>query len=161
MGSTPEWQGSVMASEFLETTVDKFVFRVRRDCWYSDSGVWVRLEDGSARVGVSDYLQQASGDVAFVDVRPVGTALAVGDELAAIETMKVIISVHSPVAGTIVQLNEAFNESPELINQAPYSDGWLAVVELGDWETDRANLLDADRYLEGMRAQALEEVRRE
>jgi glycine cleavage system H protein len=150
-----------MADEFLETTVDKFVFRVRRDCWYSDSGVWAHLEDGLARVGVSDYLQQASGDVAFVDVRPVGTALAVGDELAAIETMKVILSVHSPVAGTIVQLNEAFNESPELINQAPYSDGWLAVVELGDWETDRANLLDADRYLEVMRAQALEEVRRE
>ena len=150
-----------MADEFLETTVDKFVFHVRRDCWYSDSGVWVRPEEGSARVGVSDYLQQASGDVAFVDVRPVGTTLAVGDELATIETMKVILSVHSPVAGTIVQVNEAFNESPELINQAPYSDGWLAVVELGDWETDRANLLDAERYLEVMRAQALEEVRRE
>jgi glycine cleavage system H protein len=150
-----------MADEFLETTVDKFVFRVRRDCWYSQFGVWVRLKDGSARVGVSDYLQQASGDVAFVDVRPVGTVLAAGEELATIETMKVILSVHSPVAGTVTRVNEALEGSPELINQAPYSDGWLAVVELGDWETDRANLLDAERYLEVMRAQALEEVRRE
>lgn len=150
-----------MADEFLETTVDKFVFRVRRDCWYSDSGVWVRPEDGSARVGVSDYLQQASGDVAFVDVQPAGTVLAAGEELASIETVKAILTVESPVSGTILQVNEALEQSPELINQAPYSDGWLAVVELGDRDTDRANLLDAERYLEVMRAQALEEVRRE
>jgi len=149
-----------MASEFLETTVDKFVFRVRRNCWYSQSGVWVHPEDGSARVGVSDYLQQASGDVAFVDVRPAGTVLAAGEELASIETIKVILTVESPLSGTVRQVNEAVEESPELINQAPYSDGWLAVVELGDWETDRASLLDAERYLELVHAQALEEVSR-
>ena len=149
-----------MADEFLETTVDKFVFRVRRDCWYSDSGVWVRPEDGSARVGVSDYIQQASGDVAFVDVQPAGTVLATGEELANIETVKAILTVQSPVAGTVLQVNEALEESPELINQGPYGDGWLAVIELRDWEADRANLLDAERYLQVMRAQALEEVRR-
>ena len=149
-----------MAAEFLETTVDKFVFRVRRDCWYSDSGVWVHLEDGSARVGVGDYLQQASGDVAFADVRPAGTVLAAGEELASIETIKVILSVESPVAGTIVQVNEALEENPELINQDPYGEGWLAVIELRDWEADRAGLLDAERYLEVMRAQAQEEVTR-
>jgi glycine cleavage system H protein len=149
-----------MASEFLETTVDKFVFRVRRDCWYSDSGVWVHLEDGSARVGVSDYLQQASGDVAFVDVRPVGTVLTAGEELASIETIKAILAVESPVAGTIAQVNEALDGSPELVNQEPYGEGWLAVIELGDWEADRVGLLDGERYLEVMRAQAQEEVTR-
>jgi glycine cleavage system H protein len=147
-----------MADEFLETTVDKFVFRVKCDCWYSESGVWVHLEDGSARVGVSDYLQQASGDVAFVDVRPAGTVLAAGDELAGIETIKAILSVQSPVAGTVHQVNEALEESPELINEAPYGDGWLAILEPRDWEADRANLLDAERYLEVMRAQAQEEM---
>ena len=149
-----------MADEFLETTVDKFVFRVRRECWYSDSGVWVHLDDGSARVGVGDYLQQISGDVAFVDVRPVGTVLGRGEELASIETIKVILSVESPVAGTIIQVNEALEGSPELVNQDPYGEGWLAVIELRDWETDRAGLLDAERYLEAMRAQAQEEVTR-
>lgn len=149
-----------MAAEFLETTVDKFVFRVRRDCWYSDSGVWVHLEDGSARLGVSDYLQQVSGDVAFADVRPPGTVLAAGEELASIETIKVILSVESPVAGNVIQVNEKLEGSPELINQDPYGEGWLAVVELRDWETDRVGLLDAERYLEAMRAQAQEEVTR-
>ena len=149
-----------MADEFLETTVDKFVFRVKRACWYSESGVWVHMEHGSARVGVSDYLQQASGDVAFVDVRPAGTVLAAGDELASIETIKAILSVQSPVTGTVRQVNEALEESPELINEAPHGDGWLAVIGLSDWEADRANLLDAERYLEVMRAQAQEEVTR-
>ena len=147
-----------MTDEFLETTVDKFVFRVKRACWYSESGVWVHLEDGSARVGVSDYLQQASGDIAFVDVRPAGTVLAAGDELASIETIKAILSVQSPVAGTVQRVNEALEESPELVNEAPYGDGWLAVMEPHDWPADRANLLDAEHYLEIMRAQALEEV---
>lgn len=149
-----------MTSEFLETTVDKFVFRVRRDCWYSQRGVWVHLEDGSARVGVSDYLQQASGDVAFVDVRPAGTVLEAGEELASIETIKVILTVESPISGTVRQVNEALEQSPELINQDPYGDGWLAVIELRDWEAERVKLLDAERYLEVMRAQALEEVSR-
>ncbi|MGQ9572711.1 MAG: glycine cleavage system protein H [Chloroflexota bacterium] len=149
-----------MANEFLETTVDKFVFRVRRDCWYSQRGVWVHLEDGLARVGVSDYLQQASGDVAFVDVRPPGTVLAAGKELASIETIKVILTVESPLSGTVRQVNEALEESPELINQDPYGKGWLALVEPRDWEADRASLLDAERYLEVMRTQALEEVSR-
>jgi len=149
-----------MTSEFLETTVDKFVFRVRRDCWYSQRGVWVHLEDGSARVGVSDYLQQASGDVAFVDVRPAGTVLEAGEELASIETIKVILTVESPISGTVRQVNEALEQSPELINQDPYGDGWLAVIELRDWEADRGSLLDAERYLEVVRVQALEEVAR-
>jgi len=149
-----------MVGEFLETTVDKFVFRVRRDCWYSDFGVWVHLEDGSARVGVSDYLQQVSGDIAFVDVRPAGTVLAAGEELASIETVKVLLAVESPISGTVRQVNEALEESPELINDDPYGEGWLAVIELRDWEADRAGLLDAERYLEVMRAQALEEVTR-
>jgi glycine cleavage system H protein len=112
-------------------------------------------------VGVSDYLQQASGDVAFVDVQPPGTVLAAGEELASIETVKAILTVESPVSGTILQVNEALEQSPELINQGPYGDGWLAVIELSDWQAHRVNLLDAERYLEVMRAQALEEVRRE
>jgi glycine cleavage system H protein len=150
-----------MASEFIETTVDKFVFRVKRGCWYSPSGVWVQPEDGVGRVGVSDFLQQRSGDVAFVDVQPVGTVLAPGDEFASIETMKVDLSLESPASGTITAVNERLVGSPELVNQDPYGEGWLALVELSDWEGDRGALLDAEGYLETMRAQALEEMRGE
>jgi len=150
-----------MAGEFIETTVDKFVFRVKRGRWYSPAGVWIEPEGNLGRVGVSDFLQQRSGDVAFVDVRPVGTALAVGDEIASIETMKVDLALDSPVSGSIFAVNEALKGSPELVNQDPYGEGWLALIELSDWEADRGALLDAEQYLETIRAEALEEMGRE
>jgi len=150
-----------MGDEFLQTVVDKFIFRVRRSCWYSPSGVWVQREDNIGRVGVSDFLQQSSGDVAFVEVRPVGTAVAAGDELASVETMKVNLSLESPVSGTIVAVNERLEDSPELANQDPYGEGWLALIELSDWEADRQALLDAAHYLEAIRAQALEDLGRQ
>jgi glycine cleavage system H protein len=149
-----------MASEFIETTVDKFVFRVKRGCWYSRPGVWVQPENGVGRVGVSDFLQQRSGDVAFVDVQPVGTVLTAGDEFASIETMKADLSLESPVSGTITAVNQQLASSPELVNQDAYGQGWLALIELSDWEADRRTLLDAEGYLEMMRDQALEEMGR-
>jgi glycine cleavage system H protein len=147
-----------MASELIETTVDKFVFRVKLGCWYSPVGVWVQPEGSVARLGLSDFLQQRSGDVAFINVRPVGTVITVGDEFASLETMKVDLALDSPVRGAIAEVNEALKERPELVNQDPYGDGWLALVELGNWEGDRQALLDATQYLEAIRAQALEEM---
>ncbi len=149
-----------MTTEFLETTVDKFVFKVKRGCWYSDSGVWVQLEEGLARVGLTDFLQQSSGDMAFVEVRPPGTILRRGDELANVETIKVTLVVASPLSGTIRQVNEELEDSPELVNQDPYGAGWLALIELSDWETDQAHLLEAEQYLELVRIQAEEAMRK-
>ncbi len=89
------------------------------------------------RIGLSDFLQQRSGDVAFAEVKPVGTALNFGDEVAVIETIKVNISLASPVSGKIVEVNPAMETAPEAINQDPYGAGWLAVIEATDWESDR------------------------
>ena len=149
--------------EVLETTVDKFVFRVAADRYYSREGVWASpLPQGEGRgvrvrVGVSDFLQQRSGDVAFAEVKPEGTVLAAGDEVAVIETIKVNISLTAPVSGKIVEVNPAMATAPEAINKDPYGEGWLAVIEPGDWETDRARLLDAQAYFTLMKRQAEEE----
>lgn len=149
--------------EYLETTVDKFTFKVARDRLYTRDGVWVlstESPDGvKVRIGLTDYLQQHSGDAAFANVKPVGTALNVGDEFAEIETIKVNVELPSPVAGIIVEVNKALEITPEVVNQDPYEKGWLAVVELTDWETDRAELLDAAAYLAVMQAQAEEELK--
>lgn len=149
--------------EYLETTVDKFTFKVARDRLYTPDGVWVlstESPDGvKVRIGLTDYLQQHSGDAAFANVKPVGTALNVGDEFAEIETIKVNVELPSPVAGIIVEVNKVLEITPEVVNQDPYEKGWLAVVELTDWETDRAKLLDAPAYLAVMQAQAEEELK--
>ena len=146
--------------EYLETTVDKFIFRVATDRYYNDEGIWAQAEGKRVRVGLSDFLQQRSGDVAFAEVKPEGTALSAGDEIALIETIKVNVSLPSPVGGKIVEVNPAMEIAPEAINQDPYGEGWLAVIEAPDWEADRARLLDPEAYFRLMKGQAEEEAKK-
>jgi glycine cleavage system H protein len=145
--------------ELLEFTVDKFTFQVASDRLYTEAGVWARLEGALVRIGISDFLQQRSGDVAFAEVKPTGTPLYYDDEVAVIETIKVDISLGSPVSGTIMEFNSALEITPEVINQDPYSGGWLALLEATDWVADRARLLDPQAYFEKIKQQAEEETR--
>ncbi len=144
--------------DLLETTVDKFTFRVATDRLYTRQGVWVQPDAGAApicvRIGLADFLQQRNGDVAFAHVKPAGTRWAVGELLAEIETMKAMVEVPAPVAGVVVEVNSALETTPEVINQDPYGNGWLAVVEPARWETDRAALLAPEAYLAVMKAEA-------
>lgn len=144
---------------FLETTIDKFTFRVDPSCFYNSEGVWARVEGKNARLGLSDYLQQHSGDIAFAEVKPVGTLLALGDEFSSIETIKVDIALSSPVSGKVVLVNPALETTPEVINQDPYGEGWLCEVELSAWETDKSKLLDAAAYFGIMKSEAEAEVK--
>jgi glycine cleavage system H protein len=145
--------------DFLETTVDKFIFKVATDRYYSSEGLWALANGNQIRIGLSDFLQQRSGDVAFAEVNKQGTTVNVGDEVATIETIKVNISLTSPVTGTVVEVNSAMSTAPEVINQDPYGEGWLAVIESTDWEADRADLLDSQAYFLLMKGQAEEEVK--
>ena len=143
--------------EYLEATVDKFIFRVANDRLYSAEGVWAIAEGSRVRVGLTDYLQQRNGDVAFVHPKPVGTKLAVGDEFAELETIKTTISFFAPIRGTLVEVNADLEANPEAINEEPYGKGWLAVIEATDWVADSAELLGPPAYLSAMRSQAEEE----
>jgi len=144
--------------EYLEATVDKFVFTVKKGYLYDEQGLWVAVENGVARVGVTDYLQQKSGDVAFVNVPETGTELTRGKELGSIETIKADVRINSPVSGVIYERNEELDVTPELVNQDPYGDGWLVVIQTTDYESDRQGLLTPEEYLAVMRSQAEQEA---
>ena len=150
--------------EYLETTVDKFTFRVAKDRFYTAQGAWVFWMKPEApnrvRIGLADFLQQRSGDVAFATVQPVGTKLAAGERLAEIETVKAMVELLSPVSGTVAEVNAALDATPEVINQDPYDKGWLAVMETTTWETDRAKLLEPAAYFSAMQAEAQEELKK-
>jgi glycine cleavage system H protein len=146
--------------ENLEFTLDKFTFRVATDCLYSLEGVWAKAEPKGVRIGLSDFLQQRSGDVAFAEVKPVGTSLSVGDEVAVIETIKVDISLGAPLSGKIIAVNPDMETAPEAINQDPYQAGWLAFIEPTDWESDRLQLIEPQTYLEKIKIQAEQEVKK-
>lgn len=146
-------------TEYLETTVDKFIFKVAVDRLYNEEGVWAKSEGELVRIGLSDFVQQRNGDVAFAEVKPEGTAVALGDEVAVIETIKVDIAYSSPVSGKIVEVNPAMEEAPEAINQDPYNQGWLALLEPSAWEDERSQLLDAQDYFKRMKIEAEEETK--
>lgn len=147
-------------TEFLEATVDKFTFRVPTDRRYSSEGIWAQAVGGRVRLGLTDFLQQRSGDVAFAEIKPQGTLLKVGDEFGTIETIKVNISLTSPASGKVVEVNPATETTPEAVNQDPYGAGWLALLEPSDWTKDQAALLDPQAYFTLMRAQAEEEAKK-
>ncbi len=147
-------------TEYLETTVDKFIFKVATGYFYNNEGVWANAEGDRIRIGLSDFLQQRSGDVAFAEVKPEGSEIQFGEEVAFIETIKVNISLSSPVTGKVVEVNPAMADAPEAINQDPYGAGWLAVLEATQWEADRARLLDTPAYFAKMKADAEEETQK-
>jgi glycine cleavage system H protein len=145
--------------EMLTARVDKFILRVPADRHYTADGVWALEDGGRVRVGVTDFLQQRSGDVAFAEAGAVGRTIEAGDEVAVIETIKADVEVASPVGGTIVEVNPALATAPDVINGDPYGGGWLAVIEARDWPADRDALLDPQAYFELMVGQAEEEAR--
>jgi len=150
--------GDKHVSEFLEYTLDKFTFRVATDRHYNSDGVWAKEEGGRIIIGLSDFLQQRGGDVAFAEVAEPGMTLDFGEEVVEIETIKVDISLPSPVAGTVLEVNPAMEMGPEVINEDPYGQGWLAAIEPSDWAADQARLLDPQAYFKHMVAEADKET---
>jgi glycine cleavage system H protein len=149
-----------MDPDLLELAVDKFLFRFPVDRYYSADGIWVKFEGGRVRLGLSDFIQQRNGDVAFAEMREAGTAVRAGEEMGVVETIKVNLSLPSPLGGTVVEVNRDLETSPELVNLDPYGRGWLAVLAPQAWEEDRRRLRTAEEYLTLARELAEEEVRR-
>ena len=139
----------------LETTIDKFVFRVRKAYRYTPEGLWVSREENRYRIGIGDFLQQKNGDVAYVELPHVGLQLEAGDVLITIETMKTSFDVLSPVSGEVVAVNSELNDNPERINEDPYGAGWLAEIECS---SAPGVLLDAPAYFQVMSEEAAQEA---
>ena len=141
-------------TDYLDYTLDKFTFKVATDRFYNPEGIWSKADGGRVKVGVSDFFQQHNGDVAFAEVVEAGTAVFANDEFATIETIKVDIELPCPVSGTIAEVNEKLELEAEVINQDPYGEGWLAIIEAADWATDQAKLMTPEGYFEHMKTQA-------
>ena len=115
---------------------------------YTKSHEWVRLEDdGTAVVGITDHAQAALGDLVFVETPEVGTTFDGGEACAVVESVKAASDVYSPLAGEVVDANGDLADSPELVNQDPYGDGWIMRLRLDDPD-DADELLDAAGYEE-------------
>ncbi|MDJ0791344.1 MAG: glycine cleavage system protein GcvH [Acidimicrobiia bacterium] len=116
------------------------------DLKYAENHEWARLEaDGKVRMGISDYAQDALGDVVYVELPAVGTSVAQGDAFAEVESTKSVSDVYAVVSGTVVEANAALEDTPELVNSSPYGDGWFVVLDASDPD-ELDNLKDAAAY---------------
>lgn len=138
-------------AEFIETTFDKFKFKVKTGYLYTDDDYWVDIQGTVATVGLTDYLQKSNGDVAFVEPVAPGKELKKGGELGEIETIKVTLNLISPVTGKVIEVNQQLEAHPELINSDPYSAGWICRIELTDPEGAKDGFLQAEAYMKLMK----------
>lgn len=112
---------------------------------YTKSHEWARLDDGLVVVGISDYAQDALGDVVFVELPSVGKAGKAGDSIAAVESVKTASDIYAPVNGEVVEVNSELGDKPELLNQDPYGGGWIFKLKPTS-AADLDGLLDAAGY---------------
>ncbi len=97
---------------------------------YSPEHEWVRVEGTRARIGITDYAQDALGDIVFVDLPTVGTEVEQGGQLGEVESTKSVSEIYTPLAGTVTAVNDALNSTPERINEDPYGEGWICELDL-------------------------------
>jgi glycine cleavage system H protein len=118
---------------------------VPQELRYTKSHEWVRVEGGTARVGITDYAQKKLGDVVYVELPEVGKKLKKGEVAVTVESVKAAESVYAPVSGEVVEVNEELVSTPGAINQDPYGNGWLFVLKVEN-EDELSELLDAEAY---------------
>ena len=112
---------------------------------YAASHEWAKNDDGVVTVGITEHAQDAMGDLVYVELPEVGQVVAAGDEAGVVESVKAASDIYAPVAGEVIEINEALEDEPELVNNAPYEGGWLFKIQMSE-ETDLDNLLTADQY---------------
>ena len=115
------------------------------DLKYAPNHEWVRVDGNTIRMGISDFAQDALGDVVYVELPEAGSTVAAGAAFAEVESTKSVSDVYAPVSGTVTTVNHALDDAPELVNTDPYGDGWFAEIEMSD-PADLDALMDKTAY---------------
>ena len=117
------------------------------DLYYTDDHEWLRVENGTATVGITDFAQSELGDIVFVELEPEGTELGQDDIFGTVEAVKTVSELYMPVGGTITAINTELELSPEVVNEDPYGDGWMIEIELAAPD-EAEELMGAEAYAE-------------
>ena len=112
---------------------------------YSTDHEWVRVDGNVVTIGITEYAQDALGDVVFVDIPEVSTTVAMGESFSEVESTKSVSDIYAPVSGTVSAVNDTLDAQPELLNSDPYGDGWICRIEMSD-PSQLDSLMDADAY---------------
>lgn len=122
-----------------------FMSEVPEDLKYTEEHEWVKKEDGNVRYGVTDFAQEELGDIVYVELPEEGDELEKGDMLGVVESVKTVSDLYSPIGGKIIGVNEDLLDTPSMINEDPFGEGWIAIIELSD-EAGMESLMSAEEY---------------
>ncbi|MEC1178948.1 glycine cleavage system protein GcvH [Metasolibacillus meyeri] len=114
---------------------------------YSKEHEWVKVEDGKARIGITHFAQNELGDIVFVELPEVGDELKLNEPFGSVESVKTVSELYAPVSGKVVEVNEELGDSPEFVNESPYEQAWMVVVELSN-TSEVDELMTAEQYEE-------------
>lgn len=120
---------------------------VRDGLLYSEEHEWIKVEGDSGRVGITDHAQKEMNDILYAEVPEVGRKVKKGEAIGAIESVKTVADVYSPVSGEVVEVNSELEDSPQLVNESPYDKGWFAIIKIED-EDELGELMDAEDYID-------------
>ena len=118
---------------------------IRDDLKYTKAHEWLKLKANTALVGITDHAQTELTDVVFVELPEVGKEIKKGEEMCVVESVKSVSEIYAPISGKVVKVNKKLDDSPEIINESPYDEGWLVEIQIAD-ESEKNNLLDAASY---------------
>ena len=139
--------------EYATFQKDKFIFRLPKnpEVYFNENDCWAYVIDNRARIGVTDFVQKSLSDILYFIPPDIGTEIDQFGEVGSIESSKSVIELISPVSGKVISINETLEQKPELINENPYELGWIAELELTDFESDKELLIGFDKYFEIMK----------
>lgn len=126
---------------------------IPEDLRFTKDHEWGKIEGPRLRVGITDYAQSELGDIVFVELKAVGTKLNIGESFGTVESVKAVSDIYAPVSGTIVEVNQGLEQTPELVNQDCYGEAWMIVLAMDD-PTEAGALMDAKAYAEFVAAEA-------
>lgn len=118
---------------------------VREGLRYTEAHEWLKIQNNIAMIGITDHAQAELTDIVFVELPEIGKEIKKGEELCVVESVKSVSEIYSPISGKVVDVNKKLDDSPEIVNESPYDDGWLVKLEIKD-KSEIDSLLDAESY---------------
>lgn len=131
-------------------------YEIPEGLYYSKDWMWIKIEDGKARIGITDYAQKQMREIVFAELPSVGDEVSKDEAFGTLESVKSVSDLISPLTGKVVEVNEKVSESPEVINEDPYGEGWLIVIEPSNLEEELKTLMNFDQAVEWYREVAKE-----
>jgi len=125
---------------------------VPENLYYTKEHEWLKIEDDTATMGITDYAQKSLHEIVFVDLPEIKRKVRQMEPIGTVESVKAVSEIYTPISGEIIEVNKKLNEKPELVNQDPYGKGWIAKIRPEKLDEEIKNLLDPERYREYLKA---------